>query len=127
MNDWIEQVDFAWVGKDSNDAIGMFYVPSDFVTNNIKNIYSFSKYNELTSFIIDELPEISECKNLYSSNFKQDILKGLYVFEYKNGLYEKKGEPVIELHVSKLKEFKSLIISLPTCHFFNDKEVIQTL
>ena len=27
MKDWISQLDFAWVGVDTNGAVGIFYVP----------------------------------------------------------------------------------------------------
>ncbi len=123
-NDWIDGVDFAWIGLDGNKVPGLFYVPSSEVPNFVRNSYTFDSYNLLTDFIIDELNVVGNALT-NKAWAKADAEKGLYVFEYnvENKTYIKIAEPDVLLSSETLGEFSELLISLKVNDFKAVKEI----
>lgn len=122
MKNWIKNIDFAWIGIDSNKSLGLFYVSAEFVPETVQDCYSLDSYNRLTDFIIDKLPVLCD-ESSYPYPFKQDLSKGLFVFEYVNGAYEKRGEPDVRTNYSVLQKFDNLFIDL-SLYKFEETEAI---
>lgn len=124
---WIKEVDFAWLGSDSEGHLGLFYVSGELVPDKIEKKYDLESYNLLTDYIIDELEPSSEIVEGYSKRWAiQDAMKGVYVFEFneENRIYKKIAEPKKPItkdnFISKLNS--SAIIDIKNINFLKDDE-----
>ena len=124
MDSGLEQVDFAWLGYDDRQCLAIFFVPIERSPVFVQLEYRLEQYNQITDFIIDELPVIGSAETL-SENARLDAEKGFYVYEYQNGsgIYKRVAVLKVELLSSALREFSLLLVDLAPHSFVSAKEL----
>lgn len=106
---WYEDLDFAWIGKDINGNVGIFFIKPSICPSEILSFYTEDTYNEITVFIMDELEHdreiISYMEKVWSPD---DARKGLFVFDYNSDTnkYEKVAAPKEAIGIEVFKENK---------------------
>lgn len=124
MDKKLENVDFAWVGVDRKNRLALFYGSISNSPDDVKSIYELDSYNDVTDFIIDELPKIGGAI-AQENSVKVDAEKGFYVYLLQdNSGYKRVAAPEKNIYISALKDYSRLLIDMTDRDFFVDK-VIQ--
>lgn len=84
--EWMNKVDFAWVGSDQRGRVALFYANSGPYPSVVLETYTESKYQEITNFIIEDLPEAGRANVLREWAFALESRAGSDV-----GLTKKKA------------------------------------
>lgn len=118
----MDNIDFAWLASDVNSKLAVFYSSYQCVPDKYRPRYTFDRYNEMTSYLIDELDVICESKFLehwaeYDSN------KGLFVYSVSDDckLATCVGTPSGSRLLSDLSDFDELVVRFESVDF--DKSI----
>lgn len=93
---WYKDLDFAWIGKDKNDNIGIFFINHVNCPSEILNFYTEETYNKIIVFIMDELEPVTEYITFMKIEWNpDDAQKGLFIFDYNvdSSKYDKVAAP----------------------------------
>lgn len=121
---WVDGLDFSWLGFDKVGNIGSFSVTSDNVPGFVLEKYNEKNYDDLMNFLIYELPDITSSTNSnHWAHYDSD--KGLFVFDFdvKTQLYKRVGVPRQAISKDKFGAYEDIIIDISNYIFSDDEEI----